>query len=180
MGSTEAGTNIMAQVCFFLQRLTWIFVSPCFLNTCFRARASCSAQFMEPSSSSIWAWPCNWCGHCCEYYKWAEIQFSMCFIYVGWPFVLLSNSINPPESDRYPSHSWIKNYFLPLGIEDWIREKADYRLAPSGARFAWPYDVGRWNNLRQVGACKSLDKQQWRGHQPAGDHLVLSTTWWRH
>ena len=78
----------------------------------------------------------------------------MCFIYVGWPFVLLSNSINPPESDRYLSHPWIKNYFLPLGIEDWIREKADYRLAPSGARFAWPYDVGRWNNLRQVGACK--------------------------
>ena len=43
---------------------------------------------------------------------------------------------------------------MPQGIEDWIREKADYRLAPSGARFAWPYDVGRWNNLRQVGACK--------------------------
>ena len=36
------------------------------------------------------------------------------------------------------------------GIEDWIREKADYRLASSGARFVWPYDVGRWNNLKQV------------------------------
>jgi len=36
------------------------------------------------------------------------------------------------------------------GIEDWIREKADYRLAPTGQTFTWPYDVGRWNNLRQV------------------------------
>jgi len=36
------------------------------------------------------------------------------------------------------------------GIEDWIREKADYRLASSGVRFVWPYDVGRWNNLKQV------------------------------
>lgn len=36
------------------------------------------------------------------------------------------------------------------GIEDWIREKADYRLSAAGSVFVWPYDMGRWQNLRQV------------------------------
>jgi len=36
------------------------------------------------------------------------------------------------------------------GIEDWIREKADYRLRRSGKQFTWPYNLGRLANLRQV------------------------------
>jgi len=36
------------------------------------------------------------------------------------------------------------------GIEDWIKEKADYRLRRSETTFQWPYDLGRWDNWRQV------------------------------
>jgi len=36
------------------------------------------------------------------------------------------------------------------GIEDWIREKAEYRLSTVGGVFTWPYDVGRWQNFSQV------------------------------
>ena len=36
------------------------------------------------------------------------------------------------------------------GIEDWIKEKADYRLRRSEATFQWPYDLGRWDNWKQV------------------------------
>ena len=36
------------------------------------------------------------------------------------------------------------------GIEDWIKEKADYRLRRSESKFTWPYDLGRRANLAQV------------------------------
>ena len=36
------------------------------------------------------------------------------------------------------------------GIEDWIKEKADFRLRHSERKFQWPYDLGRKENLRQV------------------------------
>ena len=36
------------------------------------------------------------------------------------------------------------------GIEDWIKEKADYRLRQTERKFTWPYDLGRWDNLKQV------------------------------
>ena len=36
------------------------------------------------------------------------------------------------------------------GIEDWIKEKADFRLRATGKTFVWPYDLGRWDNLKQV------------------------------
>jgi len=36
------------------------------------------------------------------------------------------------------------------GIEDWIKEKADYRLRKTGREFSWPYNLGRWENWRQV------------------------------
>lgn len=36
------------------------------------------------------------------------------------------------------------------GIEDWIREKADYRHRHAGSHFVWPYNIGRLANLRQV------------------------------
>ena len=36
------------------------------------------------------------------------------------------------------------------GIEDWIKEKADFRLRHSDRKFVWPYDLGRWENFKQV------------------------------
>ena len=36
------------------------------------------------------------------------------------------------------------------GIEDWIKEKADYRLRRTGEKFVWPYDLGRLENFKQV------------------------------
>jgi len=36
------------------------------------------------------------------------------------------------------------------GIEDWIREKAEYRTRNEADKFIWPYDLGRLENLRQV------------------------------
>ena len=36
------------------------------------------------------------------------------------------------------------------GIEDWIKEKADFRLRRSNQQFVWPYDMGRRENLKQV------------------------------
>jgi len=36
------------------------------------------------------------------------------------------------------------------GIEDWIKEKADFRVRNSGKSFKWPYDLGRKENLKQV------------------------------
>ena len=36
------------------------------------------------------------------------------------------------------------------GIEDWIKEKADFRLRHSGKKFQWPYDLGRKENMNQV------------------------------
>lgn len=36
------------------------------------------------------------------------------------------------------------------GIEDWIKEKADFRLRQTERKFTWPYDLGRWDNLKQV------------------------------
>jgi len=36
------------------------------------------------------------------------------------------------------------------GIEDWIREKADYRHRHSENKFIWPYNIGKMNNLKQV------------------------------
>jgi len=44
------------------------------------------------------------------------------------------------------------------GIEDWIREKAEYRARHSEDKFVWPYDLGWVENLRQVltWSCKPL------------------------
>jgi len=44
------------------------------------------------------------------------------------------------------------------GIEDWIKEKAEYRIRHSEASFVWPYDLGWRDNLRQVitWSCKPL------------------------
>eukprot|EP00092_Neocalanus_flemingeri_P024016 GFUD01026050.1.p1 GENE.GFUD01026050.1~~GFUD01026050.1.p1 ORF type:complete len:392 (-),score=118.92 GFUD01026050.1:316-1491(-) len=36
------------------------------------------------------------------------------------------------------------------GIEDWIREKADYRHRNTDTKFIWPYNLGRMANLQQV------------------------------
>ena len=36
------------------------------------------------------------------------------------------------------------------GIEDWIMEKAAYRLKDSDEGFLNPYDLGRWGNFRYV------------------------------
>jgi len=36
------------------------------------------------------------------------------------------------------------------GIEDWIREKAEYRTRHEDLKFIWPYDLGWAENLRQV------------------------------
>lgn len=36
------------------------------------------------------------------------------------------------------------------GIEDWIKEKADYRLRRTEEKFVWPYDLGRLENFKQV------------------------------
>ena len=42
------------------------------------------------------------------------------------------------------------------GIEDWIKEKADYRLRRTGQQFVWPYNLGRWENWKQVSALQYL------------------------
>ena len=39
------------------------------------------------------------------------------------------------------------------GIEDWIREKADYRHRNSVTKFIWPYNLGSRANLQQVITC---------------------------
>lgn len=36
------------------------------------------------------------------------------------------------------------------GIEDWILEKANYRYEGSGQTFTFPYDLGTWENIKQV------------------------------
>jgi len=36
------------------------------------------------------------------------------------------------------------------GIEDWIKEKADYRLRNTDRKFVWPYDLGRYENFKLV------------------------------
>ncbi|XP_063704465.1 palmitoyltransferase ZDHHC6 [Culicoides brevitarsis] len=36
------------------------------------------------------------------------------------------------------------------GIEDWILEKAKYRSQATGKPFVYPYDLGRWENWKQV------------------------------
>lgn len=37
------------------------------------------------------------------------------------------------------------------GIEDWILEKANYRRSEAGEPpFLFPYDLGRWKNIREV------------------------------
>uniref|UniRef100_A0A182QUP0 Palmitoyltransferase n=1 Tax=Anopheles farauti TaxID=69004 RepID=A0A182QUP0_9DIPT len=35
-------------------------------------------------------------------------------------------------------------------IEDWILEKARFREERNGEKFVYPYDLGRWTNVRQV------------------------------
>ena len=44
------------------------------------------------------------------------------------------------------------------GIEDWIKEKADYRLRRTGQQFVWPYNLGRWENWKQVGFLSNICK----------------------
>ena len=82
------------------------------------------------------------CCKCCKYFE--------NFLIAGWPSLLLSIPIHSSEPDRFDTRYVFSQLFKCSGIEDWIREKADYRLAASGTRFVWPYDVGRWNNLKQV------------------------------
>lgn len=36
------------------------------------------------------------------------------------------------------------------GIEDWILEKANHRRKDSNEKFIFPYDLGIWNNIKQV------------------------------
>ncbi|XP_055325007.1 palmitoyltransferase ZDHHC6 [Sitodiplosis mosellana] len=36
------------------------------------------------------------------------------------------------------------------GIEDWILEKANYRYEGSDKNFIFPYDLGTWDNIKQV------------------------------
>lgn len=36
------------------------------------------------------------------------------------------------------------------GIEDWILEKANYRYEGSDKKFIFPYDLGTWENIKQV------------------------------
>lgn len=36
------------------------------------------------------------------------------------------------------------------GIEDWIVEKANFRRRETKESFKFPYDVGVWNNIKQV------------------------------
>lgn len=36
------------------------------------------------------------------------------------------------------------------GIEDWILEKANYRYERTNEQFLFPYDLGVWQNIRQV------------------------------
>lgn len=36
------------------------------------------------------------------------------------------------------------------GIEDWILEKANYRYESTGQKFIFPYDLGTWENIKQV------------------------------
>ena len=45
------------------------------------------------------------------------------------------------------------------GIEDWIKEKADFRLRQTERKFTWPYDLGRWANLKQVLSLTSCTPQ---------------------
>ena len=45
------------------------------------------------------------------------------------------------------------------GIEDWIKEKADFRLRQTERKFTWPYDLGRWDNLNQVLSLSSCTPQ---------------------
>lgn len=36
------------------------------------------------------------------------------------------------------------------GIEEWILEKANYRHENTGEKFVFPYDLGTWENIKQV------------------------------
>lgn len=36
------------------------------------------------------------------------------------------------------------------GIEDWILEKANYRYEGTGQKFVFPYDLGTFENIKQV------------------------------
>lgn len=36
------------------------------------------------------------------------------------------------------------------GIEDWILEKANHRRQNSSEEFIFPYNLGCWNNIKQV------------------------------
>ncbi|KAK3870744.1 hypothetical protein Pcinc_024050 [Petrolisthes cinctipes] len=51
------------------------------------------------------------------------------------------------------------------GIEDWILEKAIHRRNPEDTPFIYPYDLGRWNNFKQV-------MNMWC--EPSGDGVVWS------
>lgn len=36
------------------------------------------------------------------------------------------------------------------GIEDWILDKANYRYEGTDKQFIFPYDLGTWENIKQV------------------------------
>lgn len=51
------------------------------------------------------------------------------------------------------------------GIEDWILEKANYRYEGTGQKFIFPYDLGTWENIKQVAdpSCAPIgDGIHWR------------------
>lgn len=50
------------------------------------------------------------------------------------------------------------------GIEDWILEKAKYRREGTNDTFLFPYDLGTWENIKQMfysGATTPIDGINW-------------------
>ena len=151
MGLTEVGTSFMEQVIFIFPSLSCLCSYPPLRNyqvipgqepiVVLSLWSLLAALFGLGLAIGV-VIAVRICCKCCKYFE--------NFLIAGWPSLLLSIPIHSSEPDRFDTRYVFSQLFKCSGIEDWIREKADYRLAASGTRFVWPYDVGRWNNLKQV------------------------------
>ena len=151
MGSTEVGTSFMEQVIFIFPSVSCLCSYPPLWNyqllpgqepiVVLSLWSLLAALFGLGLAIGVVIAVRTWC-KCFKYFE--------NFLIAGWPSLLLSIPIHSSEPDRFDTQYVFSQLFKCSGIEDWIREKADYRLAASGTRFVWPYDVGRWNNLKQV------------------------------
>lgn len=61
------------------------------------------------------------------------------------------------------------------GIEDWIMEKANYRYEGTDEKFQFPYDLGIWQNIKQVASwsCAPIgDGIHWKVHSGCNQYTL--------